>query len=376
MKKKVLMVCPSFYPAYKSGGPVRSATNLIRLLNNKYEIDVFTADRDLGDNKAFANIHVNSWCNKYFGTNVYYLSESNYSFFKLMNIFKKKYYDVIYLNSFFNYRYTISFLFLYKFGFIKCGSIILAPRGELTRGAMSFRYLKKKLYLFFYNLLGLGINIKYHFTSREEQLESVEFINSSNYILAPNMHSDIPPYRKKSKTVGYLELVFLSRISPKKNLLLVLDTLSKVQDGNVNLIIAGEIDDKLYWEKCKDRILTLPNNITVNFLGALNRESVSELLFNSHTFMLPTLNENYGHAIVEAMMHSNLVLISENTPWSGVQFYNGSVVYNEELDNYVDKIQEMLLLDEELFNVKTKNIYKYCESILENNIEAISNIFE
>ena len=374
--KKMLFVFPSFYPAYKSGGPVRSATNLIKLLKNKYKFNVFTAARELGEELPFSGVNVDSWDNNYEEANVFYSVNSNHSFLKLVNIFHTKQYDIIYLNSFFNYRFSTKFVIFYKLGLVKCNSLVLALRGELTNGAMSIKSKKKKAYLTIFKLLGLKKNIKFHFTSEDEKNESLYFLGKSEYIFAPNMHGEVPSYNIKQKEKNKLNALFLSRISPKKNLLLAIEAFSKIHFGEVHFTIAGEIDDKVYWEKCCKQIQRLPNNIKVSFIGAINRERVSEELFKSHLFILPTLNENYGHAIVEAMMHSNLVLISDQTPWSGVQNHGGSVVYNQSLDGYIQEINKVILLEHSDFNRQSNAVYKYCDEILKNNVASINQMFE
>tara|TARA_B100000700_G_C15040272_1_gene854970 strand:- start:1282 stop:2412 length:1131 start_codon:yes stop_codon:yes gene_type:complete len=376
LTKRKLFVFPSFYPAYKSGGPVRSATNLIRLLKDKYIFDVFTADRDLGEESPFNNVEIDSWNNKYEKANVFYSSSSKHSFRKLLSVFKGRKYNTIYINSFFNYRYAIQFVILYKLGFLKTESFILAPRGELTNGAMSIKKLKKKVYLYFFRFFGLKNNITFHFTSPQEKEESLNFIGKSKSLLVPNMHGDLPDYIYKEKAVGELNLTFLSRISPKKNLLIALEALSKVKIGSVIFTVAGQVDDDAYWEKCKAKINNLPSNIKVNFIGAINRKQVAEELFKSHMFILPTLNENYGHAIVEAMMHSNLVLISENTPWTDVQSNGGCVVYHQCIDQYAEEINKALLLDGSEFNRQSQSVYQYCNAILQSNVASINKMFE
>lgn len=374
--KKLLLIFPSFYPAYKSGGPVRSATNLIKQLKNKYAFDVFTADRDLGETAAFNNVNIDSWDNSYFGARVYYTSVARCSLLNLRKLFADSYYEKIYLNSFFNYKFSIKFVILYKLGIIKCDSLVLAPRGELTNGAMNIKSLKKKCYLSFFKFLGLNNVVTFHFTSIHEKNESLAFLGNSKYILAPNMHGELPSYRVKNKSKDKLNILFLSRISPKKNLLLVIEALAKIHSGEINFTIAGELDDKIYWNKCKARLKYLSENIKVNVIGAINRVRVSEELFKCHLFILPTLNENYGHAIVEAMMHSNIVLISDQTPWTDVQYNGGSVVCEQDLDKYIQEIENILLLDKIEFNQRTNNVYRYCDEILQRNVASINKIFE
>ena len=141
--KKVLVCCSSFYPAYKSGGPVRSLCNLIDVLGDSVMFDVLTSDRDMGDPDPFEYIVTNSWDNCYKEARVFYISPWYHSLLSVSKIFSEKRYDILYLNSFFDFKYSIRFLFLAILGRLKTRNIILAPRGELTLGAMSLKPFKK-----------------------------------------------------------------------------------------------------------------------------------------------------------------------------------------------------------------------------------------
>lgn len=373
--KSNLLVFPYFYPAYKSGGPVRSAVNLIKVLGKKYNFKVFTSDRDLGDTEPFQNVNVGSWDNKYLDAEVFY-SSKNTSFLKLIKIFKNEIFNSVYLNSFFDYKFSIRFLFLLSLGFLKCEKVILAPRGELTFGAMSLKSSKKKLYIKLFRYLGLKRRIVFHFTSMEELEQSKKYLGDIDAIVVPNMHSSYPDFYSKYKDVGSLNMVFLSRISPKKNLHLVIEALRKITDGNIDFTIVGAIDDPKYWADCQRKINDLSDNVKVNYVGAIEHSQISKVLLKSHLFILPTLNENYGHAIVEAMVYSNLVLISDQTPWSQVS-YSGSYVINcyDEIACF-EKINEAIYLDQMEFNLRAKKTYDFCDSILKNNVNLIYNMFE
>jgi glycosyltransferase involved in cell wall biosynthesis len=40
---------------------------------------------------------------------------------------------------------------------------------------------------------------------------------------------------------------------------------------------------------------------------------------SQHFFVLPTFNENYGHVIVEALANGCPVILSDQTPWLGLE---------------------------------------------------------
>ncbi len=373
--KDVLFCCSSFYPSYKSGGPVRSLCNLVDVFGNSIVIDVITKDRDMGDGVSFSNVNLNSWSNRYHNANVFYLSPE-YSFIaNVKNIFKNKKYDVLYLNSFFDAKFSIRFLLLTFLQKIKTKEILLAPRGELTNGAMSLKPIKKNVYLFLFKLFRFHKKVKFHFTSKQEAKEALHYLGNVEYILAPNMHEPYPDYTVKKKEIGFLNLIFLSRISPKKNLIVILNALSNIENGQVNFTIAGAIDDQTYWEKCEKLIDNLPENINVYFLGSINREQVVIELRKSHVFFLPTLNENYGHAIVEAMVSSNVLIISNQTPWSEVSDCGSFVGSVNDVSYYSSCLRKLIMMDENEYNENSRLTYGFCENILIQNVIQIKNMF-
>lgn len=373
--KKCLIVCSSFYPAFKSGGPARSLSNLVNTLSDKVQFDIFTSDRDMGESAPFQGLNINEWKNTYANSSVFYSSPKFSILRNIKLIFRNKDYDVIYLNSFFDSRYTILFLLIASLGVFDIRKVLLAPRGEITIGAMSLKPFKKKVYLFLFKLLSLHKKITFHFTSKEEATEALHFLGKVKYKLAPNMHGELPKYKEKDKEVNLLNVIFLSRISPKKNLITIIETLCNIKVGTVNFTIAGVIDDRLYWDKCRSLLKKLPSNINVNILGPIDREQVIVELNQSHVFFLPTLNENYGHAIVEAMMHSNVVMLSDQTPWSKVSNFGGYIGEVYDLKFYAQSIADLLTANKVEYNKATKTTYEFSSSILKDNLKLIKELF-
>jgi glycosyltransferase involved in cell wall biosynthesis len=112
--------------------------------------------------------------------------------------------------------------------------------------------------------------------------------------------------------------VFISRISPKKNLLFALRMLQSVL-GDISFDIYGPIEDARYWNRCEKAIGTLPPNVRVKYMGMVEHEKVGEVFAEHDLFLFPTLGENYGHVICEALSAGCPVLISDQTPWRHLQ---------------------------------------------------------
>ncbi|EJL6662437.1 glycosyltransferase family 4 protein, partial [Vibrio cholerae] len=262
-------------------------------------------------------------------------------------------------------------------GYINHKDIILAPRGELTKGAMSLKGFKKKVFLGMFLLFRLHKRIKFHLTSEQELRDFNAYIKTDNFIMCPNMHEPVPEYCNKEKNVNQLNVLFLSRISKKKNLEYAIKILSKVhipEGSEITFNIVGTIEDYSYFERCKF-LASKVDNVEFIFHGAATRSEVKDFMSNSHVFLLPTLNENYGHAIVEAMVNSNIVIISDNTPWNELNNFGGLAISLDDIVPFVKGIEKVLCMSNDEFNLATKNTYLFIKKSLSDNEEKIENFF-
>lgn len=122
----------------------------------------------------------------------------------------------------------------------------------------------------------------------------------------------------KEKAKGCLKIIFLSRISRKKNLNGALKML-KGLNGNVQFNIYGPMEDKSYWAECQKIISGLPENIKVQYCGSMEHDKVSAVMKDHDIFFFPTLGENFGHVILEALCAGCPILISDQTPWRNLE---------------------------------------------------------
>lgn len=376
MENNILIVNRHFYPSYQSGGPVRSLVNLTAVLSKSYNIDLITSSSDL-KNEDIVDFSKNQWMDSINNCNAIYTSTFFDTIKTLIKLDCSKY-RLVYLNSFFDVRFSL--LFLLFFSFVKefKGSIVLAPRGELTHGAIRFKKTKKNLYLSLFKFLKLDKNIVFHFTSNEEMNESQFYIGANaKSILIPNMHEKTKDINSLDKVEGYAKVLFLSRISEKKNLLTALQALKYVRsDVTIDFTIVGPIDSDVYWELCQNEISKMPKNITIDYKGALDREEVEKEFKNHHALILPTYNENYGHAIVEAMIYGCIPVISGQTPWSLVSDFGGYVNKPDDIEAYTDSLNNIANLNQDKFNYNRNNINNYLCRILAKNELLVKGMFD
>ena len=134
---------------------------------------------------------------------------------------------------------------------------------------------------------------------------------------------------------------------------------------NIVLDIYGYIDDMDYAQKCKAVIKKLPGNIVVNIKGPIPNTEVFEKISQYHVFVLPTLGENFGHAIFEALSAGRPVLISDQTPW--LQLEKNKVGWDIPLNNplsFMQKVEEAAEWNQEEFDAYAKSAWAYTQAFI------------
>lgn len=353
-KPRIFLNVATYLPGYRGGGPTQSIKNMVNTLSDEFEFYIFTVNHDFGIKDPYSTIRVDSW-NDCFGAKIFYSSDQKKKK-NLQNILKQKQFSLIFLNSFFNTD-TIKIIALYHQLKLKT-PIVLMPRGELSKGALNIKRMKKTLYIKLVNSVHFLENVNYIATAQDE-FKQIENILSTDKI---NMLSNIPNIEKKiildTKEDNKLKLVFVSRITSKKNLDYALETLKYCQK-KIIFDIYGTMEDKLYWSKCKKIIESLPDNIIVSYKGELANENVINTIASYDVFYFPTQSENYGHVISESLQASLPVLISDTTPWLDLEEKKYGWVYSLSTpSSFSKKLDELASLKNAEYNQMKKKIYK------------------
>lgn len=359
-----------YYPGYKAGGPIQSCRNLVVGLKENLDFYVFTSDRDLGEKSSYPNILPDQWNYVSNGERVFYLSpkENMYKmFFSQVDMVKP---DIIYLNSMFSLNYTIIPLGLLFIGKIKA-RVILAPRGMLHAGALKYKSWKKSIFIKLLNLVRIPAQITFHATDEQEAMDlKKHFPFAQSIFLVPNFPNSITPLRSLvKKESGSLSLIFISRISPKKNLLFALRVLANSNySGEIFLTIAGEIEDQEYWKLCLDQVNSFSSNIKFNYVGPIENDKILDWLQQFHFLILPTFGENFGHAIFEAFIAGKPVIISDKTPWRNLEVAKlGWDLSLENEEGFVSAIRRALEMDQEEYNILSKSAAEFADEYRNNN---------
>lgn len=349
--KKVLLFTDWYIPGYKAGGPIQSCHNLVVSLKEHYSFYVYTSNCDLGDNIPYKNITPDKWVKIPTGEAVYYASSNQKQLPLLKEMLQSVKPDIVYFNSMFSYKYTILPLIVLKTVRFK-GKVILAPRGMLHQGALSLKSRKKQVFLRLFKLLNFQKKICFHATDQQEVRDINAVFNKNSVVLAKNIPNQyIPPRGEVQKQPGEIKLVFISRVHPTKNISYIIDVLNNFNiQGQVILDVFGAESSVEYLNGCREKAANLPRNITVNFLGGLPHHEVVSKLQQYHVLVLPTLGENFGHIIFEALMSGLPVLISDRTPWRHVAGSKaGWDIALDKPEEYAKAIQELINMNQQTY---------------------------
>lgn len=356
---KILIVAEGFFPGKKYGGPPVSIDNFCSLMNN-YECYIITLNHDFGETEKYKEI--NTGWNDRGNSKVLYLSDDEYTTSTFESVITEISPDIIYLQSLFQ-RCILPCLHIAKKFNIK---VLLAPRGELCKGAFRKKY-KKYPYIFLLRILGLLRNVYFQSTSIEETEAINKYIGVKNYKII-NL-SNIPSIPKQefsfdNKIPGTAKLIFLSRIHQKKNLIQALKCIKKIS-GNIVFDIYGSIEDENYWEICKNEIDTFPYNVQVNYCGLVDHDDVHETFSRYDAFLFPTFSENYGHVIIESLLSGCPVIVSDRTPWTSLNDVGaGFVCRLDDTEAFGIAVQKIVDVGDNTYKIRAK---EYAQNYLDLN---------
>jgi glycosyltransferase involved in cell wall biosynthesis len=344
-KSKILIVSGYYFPGFKHGGIQTSISNVISNLDDHYNFDIITRNHDVDEKEIYKDILVNQW-NKIGNSRVMYLDSEDVKFFNYLKILNRLDYDAIHLNSFFD-PLTVMFLFGVKLRKVKLSKIVLSPRGEFGWASLKIKFLKKFIYIILFKLLNLKKYVHWHVSTNSEKEELLNILNIKNNIYIAKDLPTIVENLDKNKFIdnnfnnNELRIIFLSRISPEKNLDLILKILNKI-DKKISFDIYGTIHDDKYWSLCLNLISKTSSNIKVTYKGYINNDKVVETFGRYDLFFFPSGGENYGHVIAESLSAGTPVLISKNTPWKNLQDHK--LGWDIDINNeglFIEKIKDL-----------------------------------
>jgi glycosyltransferase involved in cell wall biosynthesis len=191
--------------------------------------------------------------------------------------------------------------------------VVIRPFGTLSRYTYEHRRgTLKQLYRWLLDRPNLERVSAVHFTTAIERAESewqkIEWGSRACVIPPPWLESSTNGKQRPAVTESHTVL-FLSRLHPVKRVELLLDAWPEVQRRcpDARLVIAGD-GEPSYIAKLRGRSKPLGNSVT--FAGYVDGDAKAALLQTARVFVLPSLHENFGIAVLEALAGGLPVVIT------------------------------------------------------------------
>ena len=381
-ERTITVLCDYYLPGHRAGGPIHSISAIVENLGSEFNFRVITRDRDLGQKEPYTNkssSRPDVW-SRVGAAEVAHVAPLKATIPRLRRLLCESQYDLLYINSVFSPRFAIQPLLLRYLRLVPDRPTIVAPRGELMPRRLALKAWKKRFYLGLSKALGLHRNVVWQATSENEAGDIAAIFGPDARIsIVANARQGLvfaDPAMRHSKKENELRAVFLGRISQEKNLDYALRVLSRSQ-SSIAFDIYGEFEPK-YWEKCEATLSRLPGNVKVKYCGHVMPSGVGSTLAKYDLFLLPTLGENYGHSIVEAMAAGCAVLVSKDMPWTDLEERGaGWVVPLERPSRYLEILEKCASMSPTEFAQMSMRAQSYARSVnsLDNSVKKMKALF-
>ncbi len=317
-KPQVLVFIDWYKPFFKAGGPVRSLVNLVDHLHDEVDFHIVAGDRDYTATDPPVELAKDQWVAQDKGEQVWYASPAGRTKAQWKALLSERTWDVVYINGMWSRWSTLLPLWLLKGGKQRR---IVAVRGMLASGVMQQKNTLKRAVLLAMRMAGCFTGVEFQATNAEEVEDVKRWIGRDVTVhLVPNLGRMLERNTQapSSKETGELRLVSVGRIAQEKNTLFAIERLAKLQ-GDVYFDLYGTVYDEAYWQRCQAAIEALPANVQVQWHREVAPEQVPGILADAHVVFMPSVGENFGHTMLEALGVGRPLLISDRTPWKDLQ---------------------------------------------------------
>jgi glycosyltransferase involved in cell wall biosynthesis len=323
---RVLATAEVFEPGFRGGGPIRSLGFILDTLPDDLDVTLVTRDRDLRSTVPYPGLS-GLLARRNDRSAVFYLDPADlWHWARLIRQLRSRPIDLLYVNSLWSSFSVVSILAV-ALRLLRVRAVLLAPRGELSPGALAIKRRKKRLFLAVWAPVLRRVGVRWQACSwlEEEQILAnlpwaQVMVNGNECPIPDQPAPSVVPHS------GPLRLVFIGRVSPMKNLMAALAAVAATTRP-VEFDIFGPIEDEPYWQRCRQVLATMPSHARVRYLGELAADQVIPTFARYDAFLFPTLGENYGHVILESLAAGCPIICSDRTPFSDlIRAAGGEVV--------------------------------------------------
>lgn len=226
--------------------------------------------------------------------------------------------------------------------------VIITPHGMLEPWVIRKNYLKKKLpALLLYQKRSLKLADALIATAESEKANLLRLnYNKNVYVIPTGIVVDGISVKKDWQRNKII--LFLALLRPNKGADLLIKAVKGLEAELVgyHIIIVGS-GEPIYVESLKQLVRDLKIDNMVTFTGAVYGEEKWNLYRKADVFVLPTLNENFGIVVAEALACGTPVITTKGAPWSDLMTWKCGWWIERDVDALVEAIRSFLTLTDD-----------------------------
>jgi glycosyltransferase involved in cell wall biosynthesis len=325
-KPKVLIVYHTYLPSEFAMGPVSAIRHLIQCMGQDYEITLLTLNHDfISGERLFANDHHVVSTDRAI---IEYLPRGIAGLRILWRRLREPH-DVLEIHSGFDRYLAIPALALTRMGVVNGRRAFHSPHGIFLPIDMSRGALKKRLYCALADIVHLYRNVVHLASSPGETADIRRWHRRPQRIIEMphfvDAHAGTHTVPQRQKSAQTLKIAFVGRIALQKNFLFAIEVV-RALGMKSEMDVFGEADPD-YQPACEAALMAGKGLCEITLYGHVPQKTLLDILPNYDVLLHPTLGENFGYSIIEALSLGLPVLLSDKSPWLDVEaFHAGWII--------------------------------------------------
>ena len=223
--------------------------------------------------------------------------------------------------------------------------MVISPHGMLTPWALKYKAIKKSLAWRAFQRRDIESAAVVHATADMEASELRDLgIKQPIAVIANGV--EIPLFEERTPRGEPRNVLFLSRIHPKKGLLNLVSAWAELRPKKWRVIVAGEDQDGHTLE-VKKAAMDLGVSADFAFPGGIYGEEKINLYRQADLFVLPTFSENFGIVVAEALACGVPAIVTKGAPWQELESEKCGWWIDIGVDPLVEALRDAMQLSDE-----------------------------
>lgn len=198
-------------------------------------------------------------------------------------------------------------------------TVVLSPHGMMEPWILNRNRWKKKIALALYQHKAMKLSKHLHATAESEK-ENLIRLGYKQPITVIANGIEIQDTELKKDWTPRRNLLFLSRIHPKKGIEHLIEAVSELKEEfkGGQVVIAGEGDEN-YLFQLSQKVKEEGLSDIIRFTGGVYGDEKWKFFRKADLFVLPTYSENFGIVVVEALACGTPVITTQGAPWKELE---------------------------------------------------------